>query len=170
LLVYISAHPDRQALYDWVLRTAVVPAVRPDARYPLVKDRSIGPTGAVGPGVIGLQPARHHPSAAPLVVWALPKLPGWATSTTLQAAPGPQAGAAGINRVMETKERASRIHTDLCVLESNVLRLAACWDGELDPIGAFCQLAYLHEKAGSPDAAARSIRASVELIAGWKDS
>lgn len=72
--------------------------------------------------------------------------------------------------VMETKERASQINTELCVLESNVLRLVACWDGELDPIGAFSQLAYLHEKAESAEEAARSIREAVELIAGWQDS
>ncbi len=71
--------------------------------------------------------------------------------------------------VMETKERASSINSDLCALESNVLRLAACWDGELDPIGAFSQLAYLHEKAERAEEAARSIRESVELIAGWQE-
>lgn len=71
--------------------------------------------------------------------------------------------------VMETKERASRINSELCVLEGNVLRLAACWDGELDPIGAFSQLAYLHEKAERAEAAARQIRESVELVAGWQD-
>lgn len=72
--------------------------------------------------------------------------------------------------VMETKEQASRINSELCVLEGNVLRLAACWDGELDPIGAFSQLAYLHEKAERAEAAAREIRESVELVAGWQDS
>ena len=71
--------------------------------------------------------------------------------------------------VMETKERASRINSELCALESTVLRLSACWDGELDPIGAFSQLAYLHEKAERAEEAARSIRESVELIAGWQE-
>jgi hypothetical protein len=45
--------------------------------------------------------------------------------------------------------------------------LAACWDGELDSIGAFSQLSYLHEKAERAEAAARAIREAVERIAGW---
>ena len=46
-------------------------------------------------------------------------------------------------------------------------RLAACWDGELDAIGAFSQLAYLHEKASRAEQAARAIRVSIERIEGW---
>ncbi len=43
---------------------------------------------------------------------------------------------------------AERINACLADLESIMMRLAACWDGELDPIGAFSQLSYLHEKVG----------------------
>ena len=50
--------------------------------------------------------------------------------------------------VMETHTYAQRINACLADLESNAMRLAACWDGELDPIGAFSQLSYLHEKVG----------------------
>lgn len=42
--------------------------------------------------------------------------------------------------VMETHTHAQRINACLADLESNMMRLAACWDGELDPIGAFSQL------------------------------
>ena len=47
------------------------------------------------------------------------------------------------------------------------MRLAACWDGELDVIGAFSQIGYLHEKAERAELAARDIRKSIEQISGW---
>ena len=47
------------------------------------------------------------------------------------------------------------------------MRLAACWDGELDQIGAFSQIAYLHEKAERAELAARDIRTTIERISGW---
>ena len=47
------------------------------------------------------------------------------------------------------------------------MRLAACWDGELDPIGALSQLGYLHEKASQAEQAAKAIRKAVERIEGW---
>lgn len=50
------------------------------------------------------------------------------------------------------------------------MRIAACWDGELDPIGAFSQLGYLHEKVGRAEAAARSLRKEIEKIGGWDQS
>ena len=68
---------------------------------------------------------------------------------------------------METHAEAQRINSELCGLENLTLRLAACWDGELDPIGAFSQLAYLHEKASRAEQAARAIREAVERIDGW---
>ena len=39
--------------------------------------------------------------------------------------------------------------------------------GELDPIRAFSQLSYLHEKVGRAEAAARSLRKEIEKISGW---
>lgn len=69
--------------------------------------------------------------------------------------------------VMETHTHAQRINASLADLESNTMRLAACWDGELDPIGAFSQLTYLHEKVGRAEAAARSLRKEIEKIGGW---
>lgn len=69
--------------------------------------------------------------------------------------------------VMETNAEASRINRDLCSLESFTMRLAACWDGEMDPIGAYSQLAYLHEKAEGAEFAARSIREAIEGLTGW---
>jgi len=48
--------------------------------------------------------------------------------------------------VMETLDEASTINRHLCELENLTMRLAACWDGELDPIGSFSQLTYLDEK------------------------
>lgn len=70
--------------------------------------------------------------------------------------------------VMETRGEAERINSDLCGLESYTMRLAACWDGELDAIGAFSQLAYLHEKAGAAEQAAAAIREAVERLTGWE--
>ena len=69
--------------------------------------------------------------------------------------------------VMETHTYAQRINAYLAVLESNTMRLAACWDGELDPIGAFSQLSYLREKVGRAESAARSLRKEIEKISGW---
>lgn len=68
---------------------------------------------------------------------------------------------------METKGQAEHINTDLCTLEGLTMRLSACWDGELDPIGAYSQLAYLHEKAEHAERAARRIREAIEDITGW---
>jgi len=69
--------------------------------------------------------------------------------------------------VMETHAEASAINMLLCELENLTMRLAACWDGELDPIGAFSQLSYLHEKAERAGLAARQICQAVERIGGW---
>jgi len=69
--------------------------------------------------------------------------------------------------VMETHSEASTINMHLCGLENLTMRLAACWDGELDPIGSFSQLAYLHEKAEAAELAARHLREAIERIAGW---
>ncbi len=69
--------------------------------------------------------------------------------------------------VMETHHEATTINSQLCGLENLTMRLAACWDGELDPIGAFSQLPYLHEKASAAEDAARAIREAVERIRGW---
>jgi len=69
--------------------------------------------------------------------------------------------------VMETQAEATAINTDVCALESYTMRLAACWDGEMDAIGAFTQLAYLHEKAEAAEIAARNIREAVERLTGW---
>jgi hypothetical protein len=70
---------------------------------------------------------------------------------------------------METHGEAETINNDLCALENLTMRLAACWDGELDGIGAYSQLAYLHEKAERAEAAARSIREAVERLDGWDE-
>lgn len=69
--------------------------------------------------------------------------------------------------VMETHAEASTINVHLCELENLTMRLAACWDGELDAIGAFSQIAYLHEKAERAEIAARDIREAIERISGW---
>ena len=53
---------------------------------------------------------------------------------------------------------------NLCALESYTMRLAACWDGELDAIGAYSQLAYLHEKAHGAEEAAAEIREAIERL------
>jgi hypothetical protein len=66
--------------------------------------------------------------------------------------------------VMETHGEAATINGHLCELENLTMRLAACWDGELDPIGAFSQIAYLHERA---EIAARDIREAIERVSGW---
>jgi hypothetical protein len=50
----------------------------------------------------------------------------------------------------------------LCELDNLTMRLAPCWDGEVDPIGAFSQLAYPHEKAERAEEAARHIREAFE--------
>jgi len=69
--------------------------------------------------------------------------------------------------VMETGAEAERLNMNLCALESYTTRLAACWDGEMDPIGAFSQLAYLHEKADGAEKAAAEIRQAIERLTGW---
>jgi hypothetical protein len=69
--------------------------------------------------------------------------------------------------VMETHREAATINSQLCGLENLTMRLAACWDSELDPIGAFSQLGYLHEKASQAEQAAKAIRKAVERIEGW---
>lgn len=68
---------------------------------------------------------------------------------------------------METKDETSRINSELCALESYTMRLGACWDGEMDPIGAFSQLSYLHQKAEGAELAARDIREAIERLTGW---
>ncbi len=69
--------------------------------------------------------------------------------------------------VMETLDEASTINRHLCELENLTMRLAARWDGELDPIGSFSQLTYLHEKAERAEQAARWIREASERVSGW---
>lgn len=69
--------------------------------------------------------------------------------------------------VMETKAEAEFVNSDLCTLEDMTMRLGACWDGELDPIGAYSQLAYLHEQA---EQAAWRIREAVERLTRWTES
>jgi hypothetical protein len=66
--------------------------------------------------------------------------------------------------VMETHAEAEGINRHLCELENLTMRLAACWDGELDQIGAFSQIAYLHEKAERAEVAAGDIRKAIECI------
>jgi hypothetical protein len=68
---------------------------------------------------------------------------------------------------METLDEAETINRHLCELENLTMRLAACWDGELDPIGAFSQLSYLQEKAERAEQAAAWIREAVERVQGW---
>ena len=69
--------------------------------------------------------------------------------------------------VLETKEEASTINSELCGLESYTMRLAACWDADMDAIGAYSQLASLHENAEGAELAARAIREAVERVTGW---
>lgn len=69
--------------------------------------------------------------------------------------------------VMETHSEAANVNRHLCELENLTMRLAACWDGELDAIGAYSQLAYLHEKAERAELAARWLRESIERVTGW---
>ena len=69
--------------------------------------------------------------------------------------------------VIETHTHAQRINACLADLESNTMRLAACWDGELDPIGGLSQSSYLHEKVGRAETAARSRRNEIEKVSGW---
>lgn len=69
---------------------------------------------------------------------------------------------------MESHTEAFHINQDICLLEGYTMRLAACWDGELDPIGAFEQLSYLHEKAAAAEEAARTIRETIERLTGCK--
>ena len=68
--------------------------------------------------------------------------------------------------VMETREEACTINSELYALESYTMRLAACWDAEMDAIGAYSQLAYLHEKAEGAELAARAIREAVQRVTG----
>jgi hypothetical protein len=68
---------------------------------------------------------------------------------------------------METKNEAETINRELALLENYLMRLSACWDGEMDAIGAYSQLAYLHEKAEGAESAARSLREAVERLTGW---
>jgi hypothetical protein len=56
----------------------------------------------------------------------------------------------GSSAAMETKGEAETINRDLCALEGYTMRLAACWDGEMDGIGAYSQLAYLHAFTRKP--------------------
>jgi hypothetical protein len=72
----------------------------------------------------------------------------------------------GAIAVMETKGEAQGINMNLCALESNTMRLAACWDGEMDSIGAYSQLAYLHEKAQGAEEAAAEVREAIERLIG----
>lgn len=71
--------------------------------------------------------------------------------------------------VMEVHVHAEQVNAHLAELESNTMRSAACWDGELDPIGAFSQLSYLHEKAQRAELAARQLRLEIERINGWNE-
>lgn len=72
--------------------------------------------------------------------------------------------------VMETHAEASTINMHLSGLENLTMRLGACWDGELDAIGAYSQLSYLHEKAERAEDAARHIREAVERVTGWDEA
>jgi len=69
--------------------------------------------------------------------------------------------------VMETQSEAAAINRELCALENYTMRLAACWDGEMDAIGAYSQLAYIHEKAEGAELAARQIREAIARLTGW---
>jgi hypothetical protein len=68
---------------------------------------------------------------------------------------------------METQAEAEAINRELCALENFTMRLAACWDGEMDAIGAYSQLAYIHEKAEMAEIAAGNIREAIERLTGW---
>ena len=68
---------------------------------------------------------------------------------------------------METQTGAEAINRELCALENFTMRLAACWDGEMDAIGAYSQLAYIHEKAETAELAAGNIREAIERLIGW---
>jgi hypothetical protein len=68
---------------------------------------------------------------------------------------------------MVTHAEASTINMHVRELQNLTMPLAAYWDGNLDPIGAFSQLSYLHEKAERAEEAARHIREAVERITGW---
>ena len=69
--------------------------------------------------------------------------------------------------VMETQNEAATINGELCALENYTMRLAACWYGEMDAIGAYSQLAYIHEKAEGAEFAASRIREAIERLTGW---
>jgi hypothetical protein len=69
--------------------------------------------------------------------------------------------------VMETQSEAAGINRELCALENYTMRLAACWDGEMDAIGTYSQLAYLHEKAEGAELASGQIREAIERLTGW---
>jgi hypothetical protein len=68
---------------------------------------------------------------------------------------------------METQSEATAINRELCALENYAMRLGACWDGEMDPIGAYSQLSYIHEKAEAAELAAGQIREAIERLTGW---
>jgi hypothetical protein len=69
--------------------------------------------------------------------------------------------------VMETGAEAEKLNMNICALESYTMRLAACWDGEMGPIGAYSQLAYLYEKADGAEKAAAEIRQAIERLTAW---
>jgi hypothetical protein len=65
---------------------------------------------------------------------------------------------------MTARGVAAAANMNLCALESYTMRLAPCWDGELDAIGAYSQLAYVHEKAHGAEEAAAEIREAIERL------
>ena len=89
-------------------------------------------------------------------------LPAWETSTIDYTLSDRRRSLPGSIAVMETLDQATTINRHLCELENLTMRLAACWDGGLDPIGAFSQLSYLHEKAERAEQAASWISEAIE--------
>ena len=89
-------------------------------------------------------------------------LPAWETSTIDYTLSDRRRSLPGSIAVMETLDQATTINRHLCELENLTMRLAACWDGGLDPIGAFSQLSYLHEKAERAEQAASGISEAIE--------
>ena len=69
--------------------------------------------------------------------------------------------------VMETLDQATTIDRHLCELENLTMRLAACWDGELDPIGAFYSAVVPPREGGAREQAAAWIREAIERVKGW---
>lgn len=70
--------------------------------------------------------------------------------------------------VMETHSEASTINMHLCGLENLTMRLAACRDGELDPIGFPSRSSPIcTRRAEAAELAARHLREAIERIAGW---